>query len=377
MRAPVSIFSAALLSAISSGCGRTSVAEPIYFGHIAALSGAAKAAGEEARKGIDLALDEVNNSERQGDERPISVLHVDSHDDANNLQPEAVRLISVNHVVALLGSMEITNAERLGKAAQPYDVPVVSFAELPATPPLDNLFSANATLAFYGSTLAQFVSHELKAKNSAVLVDERQANALALAEVITKEFSASGEFHAEEWHFKTEQELAGLAERLNQEEIKAVVLAGSEPDLTGLRSKLKPMKSELPVVYAGSGTGLDLPASDLRALSGVYTVTPFVASGAEQAPFVKKYTEKFHQKPGALAALAYDGIHLLASALRKSASSKAERLKASLQEPGLEFTDLFGKLRMDKAHGVKRPLFIGKIQGGETRQIKRYDPEAK
>jgi ABC-type branched-subunit amino acid transport system substrate-binding protein len=208
-----------------------------------------------------------------------------------------------------------------------------------------------------------------------VLVDQRQAYASALGEVLSKEFSTSAGFRAEQWHFKTDQELAGLADRLKKEELQAVIFAGSGPDLGGFRGKLKP--SSIPVIYAGSGIGLELSASDLQGLGGVYVVTPFVAGGPEQEPFVKKYSDRFHQKPGALAALAYDGMHILASAWRNSGSSSAEKLKASLQKPGMEFNSLFGKLPLDKSHAVKRPLFIGQIQGGETRQVKRYDPEAK
>ena len=103
-----------LLGCLSlTGCYHRNESETVFVGHIAPFSGRDKAVGEHAKQGITLAVEEINNSENQNSNGRIAVLHVDSLGDPEALQPEAVRLITVNRVTALLGGQTWETAERL------------------------------------------------------------------------------------------------------------------------------------------------------------------------------------------------------------------------------------------------------------------------
>ena len=141
---------------------------PILIGHVAPLSGPDKRIGQQARQAILLAVKEANEEENRAVERRVAVLHTDSRGDLDALQAEAVRLITVNHVVALLGGANAAEVERLGHAAQPYEVALVTPAAVPAEQMADNVFSVNVSLAFQGQVLAGFAAEELKAKQVAV-----------------------------------------------------------------------------------------------------------------------------------------------------------------------------------------------------------------
>src|SRR5216683_1846176 len=82
------------------GCKSKTEPGPILIGHLAPLSGPGKRLGQQARQAILLAVKEANEEENRIAGRRIAVLHIDSHGDLDALQPEAVRLITVNHVVA-------------------------------------------------------------------------------------------------------------------------------------------------------------------------------------------------------------------------------------------------------------------------------------
>src|SRR5262249_36542112 len=82
------------------GCKPRGEPEPILIGHVAPLSGPNEQIGESARQAIALAVAEANNREENliaG--LRVAVLHVDSRGELDALQPEAVRLITVNRVV--------------------------------------------------------------------------------------------------------------------------------------------------------------------------------------------------------------------------------------------------------------------------------------
>src|SRR5438128_9136266 len=119
-----------LCLAFLPGCKGSSNPEPIYIGHLAPCTGPDTEIGEHAKQAIALAVDKVNTDGGIAG-RPVRVIHPSFPDNLNELVPVTVRLITVNHIVALLGGTNGNQAERIGRAAQPYEVALVTPAELP------------------------------------------------------------------------------------------------------------------------------------------------------------------------------------------------------------------------------------------------------
>jgi branched-chain amino acid transport system substrate-binding protein len=369
----VRILLIGLALALASGCGRSSVSEPVYVGHIAPLSGAAKVAGEHARHGIELALTSVNKPANESG-RPLAVLHVDSRSDSRNLAPETVRLLTINHVVGVLGGLDTPSALELGKAARPYDAPIMTFAELPALPSMDNVFSVNANVNSYARTLAKFAVDELRSRHPAILVDTRDPDASAFADFFSKTILEKSGTRVETLQFSTETELTGLVRTFEKLKTDALVLTGAASNVSLLGRTLK--TSNLPILHGVANLQSDWLTDRALDLNGVYLVTPFVAGVPDSSSFEKDYSERFHEKPDAVALLAYDAILILADAVRDSTPLNAGQLRASLLKPDRNFKGVFGPLRLDETQSVRRPLFVVQVRNGEPRLVKRYEAEA-
>src|SRR5260370_32023947 len=134
-----------------TGCHRAPAPEPVLIGHLAPFSGPDKLIGDHAKQAILLAVEAVNKDENPISSRRLAVLHPNyTPDDPEKLQPVAVRLITVDKVVALIGGIDLDQAKSLGRAAAPYEVPLVTPAQLPPALLGDHIFSVNAGLAFHG-----------------------------------------------------------------------------------------------------------------------------------------------------------------------------------------------------------------------------------
>src|SRR5438132_3170893 len=133
-----------MLTGALTGCSSRVSSEPIAIGHVAPLSGPDKAAGEQAKQAILLAVEAVNGTESSVLGRRIEVRHADTHGDLEALGNEAVRLITVNRVVALLGGSDAEQADRLSRATQPYGVPVVTGGPVLPAAGVENIFSVSA-----------------------------------------------------------------------------------------------------------------------------------------------------------------------------------------------------------------------------------------
>ena len=126
------ILACVLAFLVLSGCQRSSTPDPILLGHLAPFSGPDKVIGEHARQAILLAIEDVNKEGNRILGRQVKVLHpAFPPDELDRLQPVAVRLITVDKTVGLLGGVDYDQAKNLGRAAQPYEVPLVTPAELP------------------------------------------------------------------------------------------------------------------------------------------------------------------------------------------------------------------------------------------------------
>jgi branched-chain amino acid transport system substrate-binding protein len=373
-----------LLAALTfAGCSQKGAPEPLLIGHLAPSSGPDKVMSDHAKQAILLAVQEVNDPNKPENRiagREVTVLHpVYPPGDLEVLQPIAVRLITVNKVVGLLGGADVVQAERLGRAAQPYDVPLLTPASLPSQLLGGHIFSVSPGQAFEGEVLARFAAQELKAERVAVLADSRSTASAAVTAAFVQEFSRKSGKLAQEWTYAKDAEQAALAERVKEEQIQAIVYAGAVADLRNLRAAFQKLGITVPILFAGAGTQVTTLQADRKASTGLYLATTFVADGGLAAgqEFIKTYQDRFHQPPELHAALAYDAIRVLFEAMRRAKTPTAPKIRAELANTTNGFDSLTGPLTFNTDHSARRPLFVVRLEDGQLRMLKRYGPDEK
>jgi branched-chain amino acid transport system substrate-binding protein len=359
------------------GCKPRGEPEPILIGHVAPFSGPDKRIGEHARQAILLAVEQANKEGNRIAGRRVAVLHVDLPGDLDALQPVAVRLIKVNQVVALLGGANAAQVERLGHAAQPYQVALITPAAVPVERLAENAFSVNASLTFHGQVLARFAATELKAERVALLADSQRTASMVLADAFHREFSKGSQV-SRLCIYKSGADLATAIEESKEAKPQAILYAGAAADLAKARTALQDAGLSMPVLLASDGEHLAALEANAKASKDLYWATPYVLDGGtpEQQEFAKEYQERFHEAPDVDALLAYDGVRVLFQAMRRTKGIDAAKVRAELARSEA-FESLAGRLLFDKDHAARRPLFVVRFENGAPRDPKRFDSEAK
>ncbi len=357
-----------------TGCSNRSEPETILFGYLAPPNARDKAVGEHAQHGVLLAVEEINNGEGQIPGRRIAVLHPDAVGAQDVLAPEAVRLITVNRVAALLGGQTAEEAERLGRASQTYGVAVVTPAALSAAPKGDNVFSVNVSQQFRGQSLARFAATELTVHRLILLTDARQPGYEALTAAAFKEFATNAQAQAEAWTYKTEAEFKELCDRVLKARPQAVLLAGPSADLMTLRAKLQQGEIQAPLLFGGDEDLAFQQAND-KTFPDIYLALAFAGDGGTPLgqEFAKKYLQRFQEPPDLQAALAYDSIRILAEGLRRAKGTLPAGLRTELAGSNFTFESLTGPVAFTAERSARRPLFIAQVQEGHCVMLKRYD----
>jgi branched-chain amino acid transport system substrate-binding protein len=358
-----------LAAVLLAGCSPRPSTDPILIAHLTPLSGPERTAGERARQGITLAVEEVNGSDEKVGGRRVECLHADSRGGSD----EAVRLVTINKVIALLGATDAAQADQVARAVQGYNVPLLTPAAVLA-PPADGLFSTNIAPARQGGILALFASQELKAKKAIVLADSRSLACPVVAGGFVREFNRTEGARAEQWSFDSENSLLELAKKAQMSKPDVLLLCATAQDFARLRSAKDAEESKIPILFGGEEEAWAMLNADGNASRDVYAVSTFFV--ADDSPrvqeFIRKYQAKFNEPPDLSAASAYDGARLLFEALRRK-SGKIERARDLFA--GLEgFEMLSGSLTLDREdHCARRPVFVVQKKEGTLRLVKRFE----
>ncbi|MEO8576621.1 MAG: ABC transporter substrate-binding protein [Gemmatimonadales bacterium] len=302
--------------AVLSGCSR---------GEDAFTVGAAgpwkEGYGVMSRRGIDLAVDEINKGGGING-TPIKILPRD--DEANGSRAAAIaqEFVANPSVVAVVGHV---NSGAMLAASRIYDGQLTAVATTASSPDLTGVsswtFRVISSDSLNGVILARFASRiggTSAALKQAAILYENDSYGRGLADAFRRAFRG------------TIVSFDPISEHLNPEpfisylKMKApgiVFVAGRETSALRLLREAK--RQGLDAVFIG-GDGWQSIVSDTVASNGAYVGTSFNAEdpNPDVQRFVRAFETKYQTKPDAFAALAYDAMRLIADALDKKGNSR-------------------------------------------------------
>jgi branched-chain amino acid transport system substrate-binding protein len=360
-----------------AGCVSRGEPEPFTIGQVVSLTGPKREQGEHAKNGAALAIEMAFSGDRRVLGRKVVVRHADDHGDSALAGPEAVRLLTLGHVVAILGGPGSAASAELARAARTYGTPVLLTADLAQVPSGESIFCLAAGPEARGTALARYAIAELHCRDVVALTGSEDPIAVALSAAFVKRWSQAQRddksARIQERNCRNEAEWAEWRQRALAAKPDAVLLAAGPEEFLRQRTRLAAAGLRVPVLYGGedvSATGL---ADASRDGPPTYLATTFFAGGdlsPDGKTFVAQYEEKFHERPDVGAALAYDGVRLVIDALEHAASAQPARLCTALQTADL--TSVTGALSLVNRRANRR-LFVVMAREGESKVVATYD----
>jgi len=178
-----------------TACGgeKTPGADGIQVGFFGALTGPTATFALSGRNGSALAADELNAAGGVLGKR-IEFVVEDDRNEASEAASAVSKLITRDHVVALIGENASSRTLAAAPIAQSYGVPIISpsSTNVEVTKKGDYVFRVCFIDSYQGGVLSSFAYRTLNARKAAILVDARNDYSVGLAAAFRERFEKEG-----------------------------------------------------------------------------------------------------------------------------------------------------------------------------------------
>jgi branched-chain amino acid transport system substrate-binding protein len=351
--------------------------DTIKIGALFSTTGSYASTEKPALQAFQLAAKQIN--EKGGLlGKQIEVITVDVQSEPSKAAAAAQRLIAQG-AVALGGFYDTDYAIPAGRVAAKAHIPfVTSGATLPTLP---SLIGQWFFMACFGDddqarAAASFAHHDLNLRSAAVILDEDSTYTLNLAKYFGNAYRSMGGKLLQKIGYTPGARMATVAAKLKVHP-EVVYVAVLPVDAGPITSALRRAGYD---GYILSGDGFDTP--DLVRIAGkaaekVFFTTHFAP--ANRAENVLEYKRAYHAEYGswpsdAIAALSFDTMSLIASAVERAGSADPARIRTALAETR-HFEGVTGTISYSP--GVRKPkktVFVLEVKGGKKQLAKAIPP---
>ncbi|NME06435.1 ABC transporter substrate-binding protein [Psychrobacillus sp. BL-248-WT-3] len=367
-----------LLIGVLAGCnsegGSGDGGDTIKIGINLELSGGVASYGQSEDKAIDLAVEEIND-DGGIDGKKIELVKVDNKSDAGEATSGAIKLITKDKVVAIIGAATSGNTVAQVEVAGKNKVPLISPSGTSTTVTVTdkgklNEFAFRTAFIdpFQGTVAANFAANELKVKNVAIYADNSSDYAKGLAASFKKDFEAAGgKIVAQESYVAKDTDFRSTLTSLKSKNPDFIFIPGYYEEVGLIVKQAREMGITVPLMGADGWDSpdiVDLAGAD--ALNNTYIITAYSSEDPDgkAKAFSDKFNEKYGEAPNSFHALGYDTVYLLKDAIERADSTDGTKIKEALE--ATDNLDLVtGLYSMDENHHPVKSATIIEFVDGE------------
>lgn len=341
--------------------GATNTGDTIKVGVFADLSGTTASFGQSTKNGIELAVEEINNSGGVLGKK-IQLIVEDDQGRPEQAKTVVSKLINQDKVQAVLGEVASTNSLAAAPVAQEAKVPMItpSSTNPKVTQVGDYIFRVCFIDPFQGLVMAKYAANNLNAKTAAIFGDVQSDYSKGLSEVFKQEFAKlGGRIVSEQSYAQTDPDFKGQLTAIRATNPDVIYIPGYYGQVGIIAKQARELGMNMPLL---GGDGWDSP--DLWKLGGDALKNSYISnhySADNPAPeiqnFVKAYQAKFGAKPDSLAALAYDSAKVLADSLKRAGSADPQQLRQAIANTD-NFNGVTGKITVNDERNAVKPAVV-------------------
>ena len=368
-RLGAALIAAALLAA---ACGGEKVSEEqgIKVGFYGALTGPTATFAISGKNGALLAIDEIDKAGGVLG-RPLALVAEDDRGEAAEAASVVSKLITRDHVVAVIGENASSRTLAAAPIAQSYRIPMItpSSTNVEVTKKGDYIFRVCFIDPYQGKVLAAFARKNLKAETAAILIDSRSDYSVGLGEAFRKAFTGmGGRIVGEMKYTEGDGDFSAQLTALRASAPEVLFIPGYYTDAGLIARQARTLGLKTTLLGADGWDSPKLTEIGGEAIEGAYFSNHYSVDDPSPAVqrFVAAYAARYGAEPDSIAATSYDAVRLLADAIARAGSTEGKRIRDALAATS-GFAGVTGAITMDADRNPIKPAVVLKVEGGRYR----------
>ncbi len=338
-------------------------ADKIKIGAVLPMSGGIATFGQENANGIKLAMTKLKS-------KNFDLLIEDDKSEAIEATNAIRKLINVDKVSLVIGEVTSSNTLAMGPIAQEAKIPLFSPAATNAKVTMVGNFVSRACFTddFQGVVMARFAVNNLKKKNGLILIDNSSDYSKGLAKSFLDEFlKIGGKIVSKEelTYVQKDMDFQSLLRKIKRANPDVIFLPGYYAEVGLIIKQARALGITAPFLGGDGWDSPDLFKIGGPAMKGNYISSHFAPDDKDPKvqAFVKDYEKAYGQKPGAMAALGYDSLGIVADSLARAKSSKPADINAALLATK-NYNGVTGSITIDENRNSKKAAVV--LEATET-----------
>lgn len=335
-RIPIVMAMVLLMGLVSSHMS-LSWAQTLKVGFDIELTGDVPKVGESSKFAAEIYKDEVNKAGgvKVGDKTyKLEFIYEDNESKAESATPAALKLITQDQVLAMIGPQASKQAIPAGEVANANKTPMISpWSTNPKTTEgRPYVFRACFLDPFQGPVAANFVTQEFGAKKAAVLYDIASDYPKGLAEYFKEAFEkihGPGSVVAFETFTTKDKDFSAQLTKIVNSGAEVLFTPQYYDEVPLIVKQARELGWKKPIMGSDSWGSAELMKLCGDACKGYFFSTHYAAAGAKgpTKEFIDKYNAKYGYVPDDVAALTWDAIGLLLEAVKNTGGLSGDLAK--------------------------------------------------
>ena len=336
----------------------------IKIGAVLPLTGSAAVWGENAKMGMDLALQEVNETGGVKG-RKLKVVYEDSQSDAAKATSALQKLITTDKVQVVIG--DIASSSVLAMAPIAEKAKVVLLSPGASNPDISKageyIFRNWQSDALEGDEDAKYAYSQLGYRKVACLYVDN-AYGTGLMNVFTKRFTELGGAILQCESFpQGSTDMRTQLSKIKQGKPDAIYMPGYPPEMAISLKQARELKMSLPFLSTQAFDDPKILELAGEAANGVVFSVPKPPDSSEKVvgDFIKKYKATYNKDPGVTSDTGYDAVKIISWAIQNGGET-GPQIKDQLLKLK-DFPGAAGSTTFDENGDVVRSFIFKKIVG--------------
>lgn len=370
----VGVLALAGLGAGVSGAGDDPA--PIVVGHYGSMTGKEATFGQSTDNGIRLAIKELNAAGGLNG-RKIELITYDDKGDSKEAGTAVTRLITSDHVTAVLGEVASSLSLAGGSVCEQYNVPMISPSSTnpSVTRGKRMVFRVCFIDPFQAAAIARFTTENLHLTKVAILFDQTQAYSKGLRDDFTRAIGTmGGKVVADQAYNGGDTDFSAQLTKIKDSGAEIIFIPGYYTEGGNIAIQARKLGVNVPLIGGDGWDSSQLAAIGGQAIEGCYFSNHSAPDQPNMKDFVGKYKAEYAgQSPDALAGLGYDAMMVLFDSMKRAKNLDGRTLARAIAETK-DFHGVTGDITIDRDHNAKKQVVIVQIKEGQPVFVASVDP---